>query len=65
MERKNYLCRLFFNLTLADYNKVRQGLVNKSKYKVQKKITYIASIILGVLNAKTYAERNTDEKNRR
>ena len=38
MERKNYLCRLFFNLTLADYNKLRQGLVNKSKYKMDKKI---------------------------
>ena len=42
---------IFFDLTLADYNKLRQGLVNKSKYKVKKKITYIASIILGVLNA--------------
>ena len=28
----------FFNLTLADYNKLRQGLVNKSKYKVKKKL---------------------------
>ena len=27
-----------FNLTLADYNKLRQGLVNKSKYKVKKKL---------------------------
>ena len=38
MERKNYLCRLFFNLTLADYNKLRQELVNKSKYKMDKRI---------------------------
>ena len=29
---------IFFNLTLADYNKLRQGLVNKSKYKVKKKL---------------------------
>ena len=28
----------FFNLILADYNKLRQGLVNKSKYKVKKKL---------------------------
>ena len=57
MERKNYLCRFFFNLTLADYNNLWQGLVNKSKYKmdknvhVKKKKNYIASLILGVLNA--------------
>ena len=38
MERKNYLCRFFFNLTLADYNNLWQGLVNKSKYKMDKNI---------------------------
>ena len=56
MERKNYLCRFFLNLTLADYNNLWQGLVNESKYKMDKNIyvkkkNYIASLILGVLNA--------------
>ena len=55
MERKNYLCRFFLNLTLADYNNLWQGLVNKTKYKMDKNIyekkNYIASLILGVLNA--------------
>ena len=56
MERKNYLCRFFLNLTLADYNNLWQGLVNKSKYKMDKNIyekkkNYMASLILGVLNA--------------
>ena len=38
MERKNYLCRFFLNLTLADYNNLWQGLVNKTKYKMDKNI---------------------------
>ena len=64
-EKLSCLCRLFFNVTLADYNKLRQELVNKSKCKMGKKIyVYIASLILGLLNTLKYAERNTDEKNR-
>ena len=56
MERKNYLCRFFLKLTLTDYNNLWQGLVNKSKYKMDKNIyvkkkNYIASLILGVLSA--------------
>ena len=37
-EKLSCLCRFFFNVSLADYNKLRQGSVNKSKYKMGKKI---------------------------
>ena len=37
-EKLYCLCRFFFNVTLSDYNKLRQVLVNKIKYKMGKKI---------------------------